>query len=63
MCTASLTMSFDTATGNVISYTTTYETDMYIHQSTMGISSILTAELRGIQYGTKNTVIYDNFQW
>ena len=60
---AVLTMSFDTATGNVISYTTTYETDMYIHQSTMGISSILTAELRGIQYGTKNTVIYDNFQW
>ena len=60
---AVLTMSFDTATGNVISYTTTYETDMYILQSSMGISSILTAELKGIQYGTKNTVIYDNFQW
>ncbi|MBO5066425.1 MAG: hypothetical protein J6D06_09955 [Clostridia bacterium] len=60
---AVLTMSFDTATGNVISYTTTYETDMYILQSTMGVSSILSAELKGIQYGTKNTVTYDNFQW
>lgn len=60
---AVLTMSFDTATGNVTSYTTTYETDMYILQSNMGISSILSAELKGIQYGTKNTVVYDNFQW
>ncbi len=60
---AVLTMSFDTATGNVTSYTTTYETDMYILQSSMGISEILSAELKGIQYGTKNTVIYDNFQW
>lgn len=60
---AVLTMAFDTATGDVISYTTSYETDMYIHQSSMGISSILSAELSGIQYGTKNTVTYDNFQW
>lgn len=60
---AVLTMSFDTATGNVTSYTTSYETDMYILQSNMGISSILSAELKGIQYGTKNTVVYDNFQW
>lgn len=60
---AVLTMSFDTATGNVTSYTTTYETDMYILKSTMGISSILSAELKGIEYETRNTVVYDNFQW
>ena len=60
---AVLTMSFDTATGDVISYTTTYETDMYILQANMGISSILSAELKGIQYGTRKTVVYDNFQW
>ena len=57
---AVLTMSFDVATGNVISYTTTYETDMYIVQAGIGISSV---ELRGIKYATKKTVIYDNFQW
>lgn len=57
------TLVFDTETGNVVSYTTTYETDMYLVNSTMGISSILSAELRGVQYGTRVTVTYDNFQW
>ncbi len=60
---AILTLVFDTETGNVVSYTTTYETDMYIANSTLGISSILSAQLKGIQYGTKVTVVYDNFQW
>lgn len=60
---AVLTLVFDTETGNVVSYTTTYETDMYISKSTLGISSILSAELKGVQYGTKVTVVYDNFQW
>lgn len=57
------TLVFDTATGNVVSYTTTYETDMYLVNSTMGVSDILSAELRGVQYGTRVTVTYDNFQW
>ena len=57
------TLVFDTETGNVVSYSTTYETDMYLVNSTMGISSILSAELRGVQYGTRVTVTYDNFQW
>lgn len=57
------TLVFNTATGNVESYTTTYETDMYIASSKMGISEILSAELRGVQYGTRITVTYDNFQW
>lgn len=57
------TLVFDTETANVISYTTTYETDMYLVNSTFGISSILSAELRGVQYGTRVTVTYDDFQW
>ena len=60
---AVVTLVFDTETGNVISYTTTYETDMYLLNSTFGVSSILSAELRGVEYGTHVTVTYDNFQW
>lgn len=60
---AVLTMTFDTSTGEVVSYTTTYETDLYLAQSTFGVSSILSAELKGVQYSTKVTVTYDDFQW
>lgn len=60
---AVLTLVFDTETGNVISYTTTYKTDMYLLNSTFGVSSILSAELRGVEYITEVTVTYDNFQW
>ncbi len=57
------TLVIDTETGNVVSYTTTYETDMYLVNSTFGISKVLSAELRGVRYGTRVTVTYDNFQW
>lgn len=60
---AVLTLVFDTETGNVISYTTTYKTDMYLLKSTFGVSSILSAELRGVEYITEVAVTYDNFQW
>ncbi len=59
---AVLTLVFDMS-GNVVSYTTTYETDLYLAQSTFGVSSILSAELKGLRYSTKVTVTYDNFQW
>ena len=59
---AVLTLVFDTA-GNVVSYTTTYETDLFLAESTFGVSSILSAELTGLRYTTKVTVTYDDFQW
>ncbi len=59
---AVLTLVIDTA-GNVVSYTTTYETDLYLATSTFGVSSILSAELTGLRYTTKVTVTYDDFQW
>lgn len=59
---AVLTLVFDTA-GNVVSYTTTYETDLFLAQSSFGVSSILSAELTGLRYTTKVTVTYDDFQW
>lgn len=59
---AVLTLVIDTA-GNVVSYTTTYETDLFLAESTFGVSSILSAELTGLRYTTKVTVTYDDFQW
>ena len=59
---AVLTLVLDMS-GNVVSYTTTYETDLYLAQSTFGVSSILSAELKGLRYSTKVTVTYDDFQW
>ncbi len=59
-----LKASFDKATGNVISYTTAYETDMYIKDSTIGINGgILSAQLSGITYSTSISVTYSDFQW
>ena len=59
---AVLTLVIDTA-GNVVSYSTTYETSVYLAESNFGVSSILSAELKGVRYGTRVTVTYDDFQW
>lgn len=53
-----LTAVIDRATGNVVSYTTTYETDIYLVESDFKLT-----KLYGVQYGTKVTTVYDNFQW
>ncbi len=53
-----LVAEIDRATGNVISYTTTYETDVYLSESDFKLT-----KLYGVQYGTKVTTVYDNFQW
>ncbi len=59
-----LSATFDKASGDVISYTTYYETDMYIKNSTVGINGgILSAELTGIEYSTCISVTYSDFQW
>ncbi len=59
-----LKVEYDEATANVISYTTSYITDMYIRDSIVGINGgILSAELHGISYSTRVSVIYSDFQW
>lgn len=57
------TLVFNTATGNVESYTTTYETEIFLASAQFGISDILKADIRGLQYSTNVTVTYTNFQW
>jgi hypothetical protein len=59
-----LTAVFDTKTGKVVSYTTKYETELYIPSSTIGVTGgNLTAQLKGVQYTTAYTVTYTDFEW
>lgn len=45
-------------------YTTSYETETYISNSTVGLKGgILSADLRGVEYDTAISVIYNDFQW
>ena len=60
---AVLTAVINSATTEVLSYTTTYETHIYLENSTFGINSTLSAKLKGVEYATRITVSYDDFQW
>ncbi len=55
---AVLTVVVEKATGNVISYTTEYETEMFLTEC-----NFLITKLYGVEYGTKVITIYNNFQW
>lgn len=45
-------------------YTTSYETETYISNSTVGLNGgVLSAELRGVEYDTAISVIYSDFDW
>ena len=58
-----LKVVINTETAQVVSYSTTYETHMYLENSAFGINSTLSAKLKGVEYATRITVSYDNFQW
>ena len=58
-----LKVVINTETAQVVSYSTTYETHMSLENSTFGINSTLSAKLKGVEYATRITVSYDNFQW
>ncbi len=60
---AVLKVVIDSADAQVTSYTTSYETHMYLENSTFGINSTLSAKLKGVEYATRIIVSYDNFQW
>ena len=60
---AVLKVVIDSATTQVLSYTTSYETHMYLENSTFGINSTLSAKLKGVEYATRVTVSYSDFQW
>ncbi len=58
-----VTMTFDTTTGNVVSYKTSYVTSMKLNESVFRVTNRLSAELKDVEYRTKTEVVYDNFQW
>ncbi len=60
---AVLKVVIDSATTQVLSYTTSYETHIYLENSTFGINSTLSAKMKGVEYATRITVSYDEFQW
>lgn len=53
----------DVATNNVLSYTATYESKVYVAQTTVGIGNTLNAKLKGIRFKKNHTVKYEDFQW
>ncbi len=58
-----LTIVVDVATSNVLSYTATYESDVYVAQTTVGIGNTLSAKLKGVKFRKNHSVKYEDFQW
>lgn len=60
-----LTAVIDTATGNIVSYTTSYDNSTFVSEAKFkglsGNSNLFT--LRNLTYAKTHTVVYDNFQW
>lgn len=53
-----LKVVIDKSTGNVTEYVTTYKTDIYLAESDFRLT-----KLYGVQYGTRVTDTYNDFQW
>ena len=49
----------------VVSYTISYQSKVYVAQTTVGLSSanVLKATLKGIEYEKDHVVMYEDFQW
>ncbi len=60
---AVLKVVIDSATTHILSYTTSYETHIYLENSTFGINSTLSAKMKGVEYATRINVSYSDFQW
>ncbi len=53
----------DVATNNVLLYTVTYQSRVYVAQTNFGISSLSVAKLKGIEFEKVHSVKYEDFQW
>lgn len=53
----------DTAANNVILYTVSYQSDVYVSQTTVGIGNTLSAKLKGIKFKKNHSIKYEDFQW
>jgi len=58
-----LTIVVDVATNNVLSYTATYKSKVYVAQTNFGIGSLSAAKLKGIEFEKDHLIRYEDFQW
>ena len=53
----------DVATNNVLSYTVSYQSKVYVAQTNFGIGSLSAAKLNGIEFEKDHLIKYEDFQW
>ena len=53
----------DVATNNVLSYTVSYQSKVYVAQTNFGIGSLSAAKLIGIEFEKDHLIRYEDFQW
>ncbi|MBQ7115239.1 MAG: dockerin type I repeat-containing protein [Clostridia bacterium] len=58
-----LKIVIDVATANVLSYTATYQSKVYVAQTSVGIGNTLKATLKGVEFEKEHSVKYEDFQW
>ncbi len=58
-----LTIVVDVATSNVLSYTASYQSKVYVAQTNFGIGSLSAAKLKGIEFEKDHLIKYEDFQW
>ena len=58
-----LTIVVDVAESNVLSYTVSYQSKVYVAQTNFGIGSLSAAKLIGVEFEKDHLVKYEDFQW
>ena len=58
-----LTIVVDVAESNVLSYTVSYQSKVYVAQTNFGIGSLSAAKLKGIEFEKDHLIRYEDFQW
>ena len=53
----------EVATNNVLSYTVSYQSKVYVAQTNFGIGSLSAAKLKGIEFEKDHLIKYEDFQW
>lgn len=53
----------DVATNNVLEYTLSYKSKVYVAQTNFGIGSLSAAKLKGIEFEKTHLIKYEDFQW
>ena len=58
-----LKVVIDATTGNILSYTATYQSNAYVAQASVGLGNTLRANLKGVEFEKEHVVKYEDFQW